>query len=354
MGFKMNGSPAKMGTIQGTAGHSSALKMKVEENASALKQKAYGGAGKTWGEYDKASGGALNTDTKTQKEYEAKMRKENKNWDKKKDNTWKTQQNKINKHVGSKVVHSVDEIKNNIEATATNGGNETTATNGGNETTGTNGGNETNNNNKITPTNDAQVFSSLSNTSTIKKGISEPDMLKIEGKSEKRQGEHNENLNKAKQKNERKDAEALYGKDSSKYQQERIQELDAKRADRMGEQGGKKQMWGLRQINNLVGNIRTKNALKKGLKARAKEEAAAGAANNSAAKYHSPAKQNIFAEGNNPKKTIEEEASDYRKNTKNRDKTKVDPITQKYVDYVNTKVGVGGGPKRDKYGNLIK
>jgi hypothetical protein len=38
MGFKMNGSPVKMGTIQGTAGHSSALKMKVEENASALKQ----------------------------------------------------------------------------------------------------------------------------------------------------------------------------------------------------------------------------------------------------------------------------------------------------------------------------
>jgi hypothetical protein len=122
MGFKMNGSPAKMGTIQGTAGHSSALKMKVEENASALKQKAYGGAGKTWGEYNKASGGALNTDTKTQKEYEAKMRKENPNWDKKKDNTWKMQQNKINKHVGSKVVHSVDEIENNIKATATSGG----------------------------------------------------------------------------------------------------------------------------------------------------------------------------------------------------------------------------------------
>ena len=39
MAFKMNGSPAKMGTIQGTAGHSSALKMKAEANAaSALKQ----------------------------------------------------------------------------------------------------------------------------------------------------------------------------------------------------------------------------------------------------------------------------------------------------------------------------
>jgi len=36
----MNGSPAKLGTISGTAGHSSALKMRAEENAaSALKQK---------------------------------------------------------------------------------------------------------------------------------------------------------------------------------------------------------------------------------------------------------------------------------------------------------------------------
>ena len=34
----MNGSPAKMGTISGTAGHSSALKMRVEQMASALKQ----------------------------------------------------------------------------------------------------------------------------------------------------------------------------------------------------------------------------------------------------------------------------------------------------------------------------
>ena len=38
MAFKMNGSPAKMGAISGTAGHSSALKMKAEADASALKQ----------------------------------------------------------------------------------------------------------------------------------------------------------------------------------------------------------------------------------------------------------------------------------------------------------------------------
>jgi len=39
MGFKMKGSPAKLGTISGTAGHSSALKMKADADAaSALKQ----------------------------------------------------------------------------------------------------------------------------------------------------------------------------------------------------------------------------------------------------------------------------------------------------------------------------
>jgi hypothetical protein len=267
MGFKMNGSPAKMGTIQGTAGHSSALKMKVEENASALKKKAYGGAGKTWGEYDKASGGALNTDTKTQKEYEAKMRKENPNWDKKSDNTWKTQQNKINKHVGSKVVHSVDEIKNNIENT-TPPPNTNTNTN-----TNTNGVDETNNNNNniTTPTNAADVFSSSSNTSTIKPGIPEKDMLKIEGKSKKRYNELVENYDKGWEKEERKKAKALYGKDSSEYQKQRIQELDAKRADRMGTKGGKKQIWGLRHINNLGGKIRTGIALKKGAQAQMKE-----------------------------------------------------------------------------------
>tara|TARA_R110002051_G_scaffold281264_1_gene342889 strand:+ start:124 stop:933 length:810 start_codon:yes stop_codon:yes gene_type:complete len=44
MGFNMKGSPAKLGTIQGTAGHSSALKMKEEANAaSALKDLGHGG-----------------------------------------------------------------------------------------------------------------------------------------------------------------------------------------------------------------------------------------------------------------------------------------------------------------------
>ena len=34
----MNGSPAKLGTIQGTSGHASALKMKAEEEDDILEQ----------------------------------------------------------------------------------------------------------------------------------------------------------------------------------------------------------------------------------------------------------------------------------------------------------------------------
>ena len=89
MGFKMNGSPAKMGSIQGTAGHSSALKMKVEENASALKQIAYGGT-KTWEQGQKDSGGTLNDLVKQRKGVKKGTPEYNKI------------QNQINKALGSK------------------------------------------------------------------------------------------------------------------------------------------------------------------------------------------------------------------------------------------------------------
>ena len=220
MGFKMNGSPAKMGTIQGTAGHSSALKMKMEENASALKQKAYGGAGKTWGEYDKASGGALNTDTKTQKEYEAKMRKENPNWDKKKDNTWKTQQNKINKHVGSKVVHSVDEIENNIKTTATSGGDKTKPT-----------------------------------EATTKR---DDKKVEVQAKYDEKVGEATENKNKCDANVDYKYAKKTFGKGSEEERTAKLNKLIAKEADRQGKSGGKKQ--GIfRKLSSAVNKKRQKN-----------------------------------------------------------------------------------------------
>ena len=139
MGYKMNGSPAKLGTISGTAGHSSALKMKAEQDAaSALKQMeltkeetkgAYaGGKGadvtmsatgdtittksgqkiKTdkskvthkkllearWKKGDKASGNTLNQLVAARKKH------------KKGSAEYAAIQNKINKSLGSKKVHT--------------------------------------------------------------------------------------------------------------------------------------------------------------------------------------------------------------------------------------------------------
>ena len=139
MAFKMNGSPAKMGTISGTAGHKSALKMRKEEVASAFKQMelteeetkgAYGegkGADVTmsatgdtittksgqkiktdkskfthkkllearWKKGDKASGGTLNELVAARKKH------------KKGSAEYAEIQNKINKSLGSKKVHTV-------------------------------------------------------------------------------------------------------------------------------------------------------------------------------------------------------------------------------------------------------
>ena len=74
-------------------------------------EKAYGGT-KTWSEGQKDSGGTLNSVTRDQKAYEAKKSGENADWKKREDNTWKQNQNKINKHLGSKKVYdTVDEKK---------------------------------------------------------------------------------------------------------------------------------------------------------------------------------------------------------------------------------------------------
>ena len=153
MGFKMNGSPAKMGTIQGTAGHSSALKMKVEADAaaSALNQMeltkeetkgAYAegkGADVTvsatgsemttksgqkvkldksktthkkildarWKKGDKASGGTLNELVAARKKH------------KKGSAEYAEIQNKINKALGSKKVHKGTKVNKKEETVET-------------------------------------------------------------------------------------------------------------------------------------------------------------------------------------------------------------------------------------------
>ena len=72
---------------------------------------AYGGGGETWSEYDKRAEGDLNAITKSQKAYEARMRKNNPNWKREDDDIWKKRQNQINKMVESSKRHDVDEKK---------------------------------------------------------------------------------------------------------------------------------------------------------------------------------------------------------------------------------------------------
>ena len=98
MAFKMNGSPAKLGTIAGTAGHASALKMKASALKEAEEQKdevAYGGT-RTWKEGDKAAGGDLDEMVKSRSKY------------KKGTPEYNAIQNKINEALGSKVKRSTE------------------------------------------------------------------------------------------------------------------------------------------------------------------------------------------------------------------------------------------------------
>jgi hypothetical protein len=85
--------------------------------SSPVKQAAYGGDGRTWSQADKDSKGDLNKITNTQKAYEKEMLAKDSKWDKRSDNSWKTNQNAINKAVGSKKVYDVK------ASTVTNTGN---------------------------------------------------------------------------------------------------------------------------------------------------------------------------------------------------------------------------------------
>jgi hypothetical protein len=122
MAFKMNGSPAKLGTISGAAGHSSALKMKAKADAaSALKQKDpnIGKKGlyksdKSWKEGEasaKSSGRDLNELVKIRKGL------------KKGSDEYNVVQNQINKALGNKKVHgatSSTETKGKTTTTTSN------------------------------------------------------------------------------------------------------------------------------------------------------------------------------------------------------------------------------------------
>jgi hypothetical protein len=283
MGFKMNGSPVKMGTIQGTAGHSSALKMKVEENASALKQmtitkedmKGTGfvphqgkpatvsATGKTytsqktgkqveldptkkgdkailesrWKKGDKASGGTLNELVKQRKGVTKGTPEYNKI------------QNQINAALGSKKKY--DEGPVAAEQTTT-----TTAT-----------------------------------EATTKR---DDKKVEVQAKYDKKVGEATENKDKGDTKADYKYAKKTYGKGSEEERTAKLNKLIAKEADRQGESGGKKQ--GIfRKLSSAINKKRQKNVTEDIADIQMKKQPTSTGepmdANNSAAKYRSPAKQ---------------------------------------------------------------
>ena len=106
MGFKMNGSPAKLGTISGTAGHSSALKMKA---ASALKQET---------DYVKMQAEAAKKDPRyaklTAEEYEAEAKRQSEHY--KKTGNWDAMG--VYDHKGEKKVVKTEITPNNEDGTA--------------------------------------------------------------------------------------------------------------------------------------------------------------------------------------------------------------------------------------------
>ena len=78
----MNGSPAKTGTISGTAGHSSALKMRSEQNASALKKKTdYEAMQKVSTKNDSRYGTMSAADYKTEVDRQVASKKAGKGYD---------------------------------------------------------------------------------------------------------------------------------------------------------------------------------------------------------------------------------------------------------------------------------
>jgi hypothetical protein len=249
MGFKMNGSPAKMGTIQGTAGHSSALKMKAEADAaSALKQmtitkedmKGTGfvpkkgkpatvsATGKTytsqktgkqvkldptkkgdkailesrWKKGDKASGGTLNELVKQRKGVTKGTPEYNKI------------QNQINAALGSKKRYDEGSVATEQTTTTT--------------------------------------------TTTEPESKRDNKKVEVQAKYDKKVGEATENKDKGDTKADYKYAKKTFGKGSEEERTAKLNRLIAKEADRQGESGGKKQ--GIfRKLSSAINKKRQKN-----------------------------------------------------------------------------------------------
>ena len=181
----MNGSPAKMGTISGTAGHSSALKMRAEQNAAAafqpspMKSKEYDAAAKK----DPNLGSYVAERKKIKAKYGGDRKKYRASEE------YKSNQSKINKAYG------IDDGYKAAEPTKTD----------------------------------------IVNAKAVTK------VDKINAKALTKTSEVGENTTKKVARLSKKDAKKQFGKGSKEHLAAKQAHLESKEADRQGAQGGKKQ-----------------------------------------------------------------------------------------------------------------
>jgi len=207
----MKGSPAKMGTISGTAGHSSALKMVTEQRAaSALKSKEYDAAAKKdpkLGEY-----------VAERKKIKAKYGGDRKKY--RASEEYKANQSKINKAYG------IDDGYKAPEKAVTLADRETAS----------------------------KKEEALASAET--------DKIKITEKAAKRTGEVVENVDKRVAKIDKKAARRKYGRGSKEHLEAKKKHLEEKAADIQGGKGGRKR--------GLFRGLATKINLRKQKKTQAK------------------------------------------------------------------------------------
>ena len=198
MAFKMNGSPAKMGRISGTAGHSSALKMKAQELASPTKQVLRSDKNKPV-DYKNMGKDIVS-------EFLPKSKKAKKPYVKK---GGKATGSMKDYAIGSKERYDEYEARGWAHDDTTKGYKPTT---------------------KTKPTKTEKV---------VAKG--ETKKAKIIAKAAKKTSEVTENVDKKTAKISKKEAKKTHGKGSKEHLEAKKKHLEAKEADRQGKKGGKKQ-----------------------------------------------------------------------------------------------------------------
>ena len=262
MAFKMNGSPAKMGTIQGTAGHSSALKMKMEsaakmkaamkmkeeaamkmkmESAAKMKKESAMKAAKP--DFPDIDGDGNTTESMKQAAADksgAKMKSPNKQLadvDKQKENMAKTKKARKANDPYAKALKKDPKLASYIKDRKKHkpGSSEYEAL-------------QTKINKAYGKTRSSKLKAAqIKNQAKKDAATTKPDVKaitkaqKITGKADVKKAELTENVTRKLAKNEMKSAKRMKGKDSKEFLQAKKEFLQAKEDDRQGKEGGKRQ-----------------------------------------------------------------------------------------------------------------